>query len=127
MTIKQVMHRALAAVCVTLAITAVGAYPATADTRDGCTYPRVCFYKTEADWQARKPTAAYKDVTSTYQQLGPRSFGSVAILNSRNDDGALLHFADGDTVCLKPDYTLFPAYPGAPPVDAIRIMDSPTC
>ncbi|MEO3811530.1 hypothetical protein ABGB17_21260 [Sphaerisporangium sp. B11E5] len=98
--------------------------PATLDTRDGCGYPQVCFYKTKADWDARRWTAAYKDITSGYQTLSSRAYGSYAAVNSRNDDGALLHFTNGAIWCLSPNSRLWDI---DWVVDKIRIMDSPTC
>jgi hypothetical protein len=55
------------------------------------------------------------------------------VWNSRNDDGALLHFAKGKTVCVGPnsgwyldvlDQNSGGAYGK---VDKIRIMDSASC
>ncbi|MFD7136759.1 hypothetical protein [Streptomyces sp. NPDC059894] len=97
---------------------------ASADTAYGCNWPRVCFYLTDADWNARVPTAAYQDITSSPQNLGSRSYNSEWAFNSRNDDGALLYYTNGSTLCLRPnnwvdnnDWV----------VNKIRIMDSPTC
>ncbi|MEU9558228.1 hypothetical protein [Streptomyces fumanus] len=97
---------------------------ASADTANGCTWPRVCFYLTDADWNSRKPTATYKDITSSPQNLGSRSRNSEWVFNSRNDDGALLYYAHGGTLCLAPnaivdnnDWV----------VTAIKIMNSPSC
>jgi hypothetical protein len=109
-----------------LAATAVlaAATPASATSRYGCTYPRVCFYLTEDDYFGDSPTAAFQDVTSGWQTLGSRSRGSKWIVNTRNDDVAYLHFTDGATACLLPN---FDRYNGSHVVDKIRISSSSTC
>ncbi|MFG3698696.1 hypothetical protein ACGF5C_12375 [Micromonospora sp. NPDC047620] len=98
---------------------------AQASTRYGCTYPRVCFYLTPSDWTAQRPTAAYQDVTSTWQTLGSSSRGSAYAFNSRNDDVAYFHFTNGRQVCLRPDSPLYLSQYGT--VDKIRISSSSTC
>lgn len=125
MRIKRMVASSLAAVCGALTITVVSGSAASADTAFGCGYPQVCFYKTEADWLARKWTAAYKDVTSYYQNLSSKAYGSWAVYNSRNDDGARLHFTDGTSTCLGPNTILLTYHYKT--LDKIRIMDSPTC
>ncbi|MFF5719392.1 hypothetical protein [Streptomyces buecherae] len=98
---------------------------ASARSKHGCAYPRVCFYKTGADFDAKQPTAAYKDLTSNFQVLGPRARGSHKAVNTRNDDGALVQFANHPgAVCMKPEsvWTF-----GHNVVTHIRIVDSPTC
>src|SRR4051794_31683569 len=94
------------------------------NTANGCGYPQVCFYKTEADWNARKWTAAYKDLTSAPQTLSSRAYGAYTAFNSRNDDGALLYYTNGGTYCLHPNQ---PVYNNSWVVNKIRIMDDPNC
>ncbi|WP_327029879.1 hypothetical protein OG989_05570 [Micromonospora sp. NBC_01740] len=100
-----------------------------AGTAYGCGYPQVCFYKTQANWTARDWTAAYQDITGSYQNLSSGAYGSYYVYNSRNDDGALLHYTNGYTYCLHPStYVNNSTNPtGFWTVDKIRIMDSPTC
>jgi len=73
----------------------LGTPPASADTAYGCVYPRVCFYLTDSDFNADKPTAAYQDITSYYQTLGSRSRGANWVLNTRNDDRAWIRYTYG--------------------------------
>lgn len=117
----------VATACTALVATISATTPAAANTAYGCGYPQVCFYKTQADWNARTWTAAYKDVTSYYQTLGSNSAGSFAVYNSRNDDGASLKFSDGHTTCIHPNEyaTGLPSMDGY--VTGIKIMDSPYC
>lgn len=42
-----------------------------------------CFYPTATQWNAGAPTAAYQDVTSSYQNLGPNSRGADYVHNTR--------------------------------------------
>lgn len=102
----------------------VTAPTASADTANGCTWPRVCFYLTDAEGNARTPTAAYQDITSSPQNLGARSRNAEWVFNSRNDDGALLYYAHGGTLCLTPNTTV---HNNDWVVTAIKIMDSPSC
>ncbi|MGV9816356.1 hypothetical protein ACWDTQ_31135 [Streptomyces cellulosae] len=101
---------------------------ASADTGNGCAYPRVCFYKTDADWNRRTPTATYQDVTATYQPLSSRAAGSVVVFNSRNNDRAYLRATASGTTryyCLPPN-GLIEFAPGIV-VNAIRIDNTATC
>ncbi|WCN83711.1 hypothetical protein [Micromonospora sp. LH3U1] len=98
---------------------------ASAGTANGCVYPRVCFYLTESRWNADNPTGSYQVLTSGYQDLGSDTEGSFAVWNTRNDDGALLHYTNGNTYCLPPNRGN--AHIRGEIVDKIRIMDSPTC
>lgn len=100
------------------------ATPASASTREGCTYPRVCFYLTEADYFANHPTASYQDVTSGWQILGSQSRGAPWIVNTRNDDVAYLHYTNGSTHCVLPNFDRFN---GGLIVDKVRISSSSTC
>ncbi|WP_149179301.1 hypothetical protein [Streptomyces sp. TRM49041] len=97
---------------------------ASADSAYGCSWPYVCFYKTKSDWDARKPTASFKDITSYYQKLGSRSHGAYAIYNSRNDDGASIRYTNGSTLCLKPNnWRLNNSWTA----NGIKIMNSASC
>ncbi len=108
-----------------LGATLATAPDASARSQHGCTLPRVCFYKTRADFDANQPTASYKDLTSDFQVLGPRARGSHKAVNTRNDDGAIIKFGNRPTaVCMRPN-TLWTF--GADVVTHIRIVDSPTC
>jgi hypothetical protein len=124
MGIRRIIAGGMAVACTTLTLTAASVSPANADSHYGCTYPRVCFYKTQADWQRHAPTAAYKDLTTFYQSLGPRSARSYAVYNSRNNDGASLRFSNHRPHCLKPGHLVFT---NGAWVNGIRIMDSPSC
>ncbi|MFI6079185.1 hypothetical protein ACIA5C_47545 [Actinoplanes sp. NPDC051343] len=88
---------ALAAGAATFAV----ATPAHADTAHGCVYPRVCFYLTYTDFNNNKPAAAYKDYG--LQNLGPLARQSTWVLNTRNDDGALIRTANGTNYCFLPN------------------------
>ena len=105
--------------------TLAAASPAQATSAYGCTYPRVCFYLTATSWVNDSPTASFQDVTSSYQTLGSQSRGSVEAYNSRNDDGALLHFTNGRTYCLLPNQSASLRSIGT--VDKIKIMTSADC
>jgi hypothetical protein len=121
---KKPFYLALALATIA-AIGLVGAAPAQADTQLGCNYPRVCFYPTFAYVNAHHPTASYKDITSSWQTLGYQARGAAGVMNTRNDDGARLHFTNGTIVCLRPNTLLNAGAYGT--VDKIRIMDSPSC
>lgn len=124
MRMKRLMATGLAIVCSTFGLTISSASTASANTAFGCGYPQVCFYKTKADWDAKRWTAAYKDVTSYYQNLSPGARGAYAVFNSRNDDGARLHFTDGSADCLDPNTLMLT---NGFVADKIRIMASPSC
>ncbi|MFI9615731.1 hypothetical protein ACIHCM_29305 [Streptomyces sp. NPDC052023] len=121
---KRLMAAGLALACGTFGLTISNAPTASAETAFGCGYPRVCFYKTQADWNARRYTAAYRDMTESYQNLSSAAAGAYAVFNSRNDDGARLHFTNGPAECLKPNTLMLT---NGFVVDKIRIMDSPSC
>jgi len=115
----------IGAAAVSLAAAGLATAPsASADTAHGCNWPRVCFYLTDANWNAQAPTAAYQDITSSPQNLGSSSYNSEWVFNSRNDDGALLYYTNGSTLCLHPNNW---ADNNDWVVNRIRIMDSPTC
>lgn len=130
---RSTAHRILA---LSLAVGSVataalsGAAPAAAASRYGCVYPRVCFYLHESDFIARRPTAAYQDMTSAPQVLGSRSAGSEYVYNSRNDDGAQMTMDDGSLYCVKGGTTraeqFLPFYVGGS-VQKIKIVNSRTC
>jgi hypothetical protein len=110
------------------ATTVVGAAPAHAEGRFGCDYPRVCFYLTSADWLARKPTAAFRDITKDFQKLGPRARGSYAAYNSRIDDSAWLKMSDEWQTCLGPDDIWFFDQASPPQkVVGVQITDEDEC
>ena len=116
----------LALVLATVAIVGLlGAAPARAESASGCSYPRVCFYPTSAYLNASRPTASYKDLTPSWQTLGYQARGAAIVYNSRNDDGARLHFTNGTVKCVEPGWYVNAGAYGT--VDKIRIMNSPTC
>ncbi|WP_055495372.1 hypothetical protein [Streptomyces sp. TP-A0356] len=70
-------------------------------------------------------TGLFVDITSGWQALtaGKNATGAW---NTRHDDGALLHFTNGRTPCLRPgDARNDLRTTGT--VDKIRITDSPSC
>ena len=81
------------------------ASPAQATTANGCTYPRVCFYKTSTDWDNNHPTAAYQDYGD--QALTTTARGSYYVYNTRNDDRAIITYTTGSgatrTKCVNPN------------------------
>ncbi|MEU6578754.1 hypothetical protein [Streptomyces sp. NPDC046805] len=111
----------------------VGAPPASADSHYGCTYPRVCFYLTDADFLNDHPTAAYQDVTSYYQNLGSTSRGANWVLNTRNDDRAYIRYVENGQVkylCVTPDDGSggsIVEFGPSETVTGIRIDWAPTC
>ncbi|MFD8077974.1 hypothetical protein ACFV3E_35585 [Streptomyces sp. NPDC059718] len=91
-----------------LAAVLLGASPASAESYNGCAWPRVCFYLTLNDWWAGAPTSAFQDVTSYYQTLGSRSRGSDRVYNTRDNDRVWLRYtvdSSGVTgyLCLNPN------------------------
>ncbi len=106
----------------------ISAAPAAASSKFGCEYPRVCFYLTSKDWVARQPTASYREGGQDFQLLGPRSRGSYAVVNTRNDDGAQLEISGHPEVCVRPNRTWF--YDEGPnPVEVIGVLisENPSC
>ncbi|MGH1563102.1 hypothetical protein [Mumia sp. DW29H23] len=115
---------------VALACVAAGASPAAADSFRGCAYPRVCFYLSASDWQASRPTAAYQDVTSSYQNLGSRSRGADWMTNTRNDDRVWVRYvvnATGAVVyeCIPPNTSLY--VPSAFTLTGVKIEWASAC
>ncbi|MFD0502032.1 hypothetical protein ACFQ0G_01920 [Streptomyces chiangmaiensis] len=114
-----------------LAATALVTAPtASATSYNGCTYPRVCFYLTDSQWNGGTPTAAYQDVTTGYQNLGPNSRGANWVNNTRNDDRAYLRYIVNSTgatqyLCLLPNYHV--NFSSAFTVTGIRIDTAATC
>ncbi|MFG3552259.1 hypothetical protein [Streptomyces sp. NPDC047725] len=117
---------AFASAALTMAPTA----SATAAAYKNCEYPRVCFYLTDSDWNNSAPSAAYQDVTSSYQTLGTYSRGSNWVLNTRNDDRAYLRYTVNSTgatqyVCLPPGNQIY--FSSAYTVTGVRIDTASTC
>ncbi|MGW5123993.1 hypothetical protein ACWEQ7_07995 [Streptomyces sp. NPDC004069] len=114
-----------------LAVTALVTAPtASATSYNGCKYPRVCFYLTDSQWNAGAPTAAYQDITTSYQNLGSKSRGAIWVTNTRNDDRAYLRFIANSTgatyyLCLPPNYST--AFASGYTVTGIRIDTAATC
>lgn len=92
--VNMVKRMAVAATAAAaLATTGLATAPtASADDYNGCGWPRVCFYLTNSDWNNGRPTAAYQDVTSYYQDLGSKSRGAKHVRNTRNDDRARIRY-----------------------------------
>jgi hypothetical protein len=103
---------------------------ASADSYNGCAYPRVCFYLTGSDWNSGSPTAAFQDVTTSYQNLGSRSRGADYVHNTRNDDRAYLRYIRNSTgateyLCVEPNTTAI--FSSAFTVTGIRIDTAANC
>ncbi len=118
------MNRKISVLLGTGALLAAGlsvlSAPAAQADELGCPDRAVCFFK-----NGFLPTGTYKDFTSTWQILGV-SKGAPKVWNTRHDDGALLHFTNGATRCIRPgDLNENLASIGT--VDKIRIMASPSC
>ncbi|MER7489857.1 hypothetical protein ABTY20_29000 [Streptomyces sp. NPDC126497] len=112
------------------ALTMAPAASATTAAYKNCEYPRVCFYLTDSDWRNSAPSAAYRDVTTSYQSLGTYSRGSNWVLNTRNDDRAYLRYTVNSTgatqyVCLSPGHEIY--FSSAYTVTGIRIDTASTC
>ncbi|GGT24205.1 hypothetical protein [Streptomyces chromofuscus] len=114
-----------------LAATALVTAPtASATSYNGCGWPRVCFYMTDSNWYNGSPTAAYQDVTTSYQNLGTSSRGANWVYNSRNDDRAYLRYVYDSTGatgyrCLPPNH--YQQFPSGYTVTGIRIDTASTC
>ncbi|MET8832175.1 hypothetical protein ABZX40_41115 [Streptomyces sp. NPDC004610] len=103
---------------------------AAADSYNGCAYPRVCFYPTATQWNAGTPTAAYQDVTSSYQNLGANSRGADYVHNTRNDDRVYLRYTynpSGSTgaLCVNPNTTA--VFKSSFTVTGIMIQTASSC
>ncbi|MEU7281572.1 hypothetical protein AB0A69_22765 [Streptomyces sp. NPDC045431] len=82
-----------------------------------CPYPYVCFYK------GSTKTGQFKDVTSSWQNLGS-SKGATSMVNTRRDDVVYTHFTNGKTWCTPPNTTTtFNSWV----VDKIRISSASSC
>ncbi|MBC7270520.1 MAG: hypothetical protein H5T76_17735 [Streptomyces sp.] len=114
-----------------LATAALASAPsAAAYDYNGCAWPRVCFYLTAGNWNNASPTAAYQDVTSSYQNLGSQSRGADYVRNTRNDDRAYLRYIRHSTgateyLCVLPNQTAY--FSSAYTVTGIRIDTAATC
>jgi hypothetical protein len=109
---------------------AVMAPTASAESYNGCAWPRVCFYLTDSNWNNGDPTAAFQDVTTSYQNLGSRSRGANWVFNSRNDDRAYLRYIRNSTgateyVCVPPNNQIY--FSSDFTVTGIRIDTAATC
>lgn len=128
------MKRIMAAGTVVLALATTAlvgpATPASADSYNGCAWPRVCFYQTQSQWLAQTPNAAYKDVTSHFQNLSAAARGSDYVLNTRNNDIAWINAyneLDGLTYlyCIPPNGAWI--FSAVEEVRQIRIDDAANC
>ncbi|KOV61513.1 hypothetical protein [Streptomyces sp. MMG1121] len=82
-----------------------------------CPYPYVCFYK------GSTKTGSFKDVTSSWQNLGA-SKGASSMVNTRHDDIVYTHFTNGKTYCTPPSSTTtFNSWV----VDKVRISSAASC
>ena len=90
----------------------------------------MCFYLTDSNWNNGDPTAAFQDVTTSYQNLGSRSRGANWVFNSRNDDRAYLRYIRNSTgateyVCVPPNNQIY--FSSDFTVTGIRIDTAATC
>jgi hypothetical protein len=114
-----------------LATTTLATAPTvSADTRRGCDWPRVCFYLTSSDWGDDDPTAAYQDITTSYQDLGSRSRGADYVANTRNDDRVYLRYIRNSTgatsyLCVDPNHNQH--FSNSFTVTGIRIDTASSC
>ncbi|MEU6369461.1 hypothetical protein ABZ876_27915 [Streptomyces sp. NPDC046931] len=118
MHLKRSLGLATAATLTTIGLAALAAPAAHADEW-ACTYPAVCFFK------GYERTGSFVDITSGWQTL-TSSKNATGAWNTRNDDGALLHFTNGRRLCLRPGDSRNDLRTIGT-VDKIRIMDSPSC
>ncbi|WP_405646446.1 hypothetical protein [Streptomyces sp. NBC_00019] len=126
-TTKRVAVMATAAAALATATLAT-APAASAYDYNGCGWPRVCFYLTDSDWSAGDSTAAYQDVTSSYQTLGSASRGANYVRNTRNDDRAYLRYINDSVtyyVCLAPNSTYH--FGSSSMVTGVRIDTASSC
>ncbi|MFI5673092.1 hypothetical protein [Streptomyces cellulosae] len=107
-----------------IGVVVASAPPAAAEPAvHGCAYPRVCFYLTQAQWNANTPTAAYQDADYN-QTLGSSSRGADVVYNTRNDDTVLLRIGStSGAICLDPNTGL--DNDASVTVTAIRIRSTP--
>ncbi|MER5889450.1 hypothetical protein ABT160_36975 [Streptomyces sp. NPDC001941] len=87
---SALLAAAVGTVCLAAPTAAPAAAASAAASVEGCPYPYVCFYLTSGDFDRKHPTAMYQDVTPGFQNLGPQSKGSFAIVNTRRDDDAVI-------------------------------------
>lgn len=123
--LKRIAVSAVVVASALVAAVFASAVPAQATSANGCTYPRVCFYKTSTNWENNDPTAAYQDITSGYQTLGSNSAGSYYVYNTRNDDVAYIRFSGGAVRCILPNHGIAAGEDGY--ANGIRISSSSTC
>jgi len=97
---------------------------AAADSRKGCSYPYVCFYLKKSDWNNNHPTAMFQDM-GYWQTLGSNSKGAYGVVNTRNDDTALIVHASGYQSCAGPNGSLSGTDPD--PYVKIKIIDTAWC
>ncbi|MDQ0934672.1 hypothetical protein [Streptomyces turgidiscabies] len=118
------MNRKISVLLGTGALLAAGlsvlSAPAAQADELGCPDRAVCFFK-----NVTSRTGVYQDVTSSWQTLSA-SRGATTVWNTRHDDGALLHFTNGATRCIRPG-VLNENLASIGTVDKIRIMTSPSC
>jgi hypothetical protein len=118
---QKLLATGIITVLIAACLSVIGASPASANTKFGCKYPRVCLYLHRSDWVNRTPTAAYQQVTQDFQMLGPHGRYAYAVFNSRNDDGALLVDSDDMETCVGPNETWF-AQPNTVPYRIVGIL-----
>ncbi|MEU9719947.1 hypothetical protein, partial [Streptomyces sp. NPDC047976] len=74
---------AAAGIAAAAGLLALAAAPASAAAPHGCASSSVCFYLKKTDYDANRPTATYRDVTSGFVTLGARGKGAKAVVNNR--------------------------------------------
>ncbi|MFD0356341.1 hypothetical protein ACFVHW_21755, partial [Streptomyces sp. NPDC127110] len=93
---------------------ALAAAPASAAAPHGCASGAVCFYLKKTDYDANRPTATYRAVTSGFVTLGARGKGARAVVNNRGGR-VQIRFLDGGrsyTACLDARVTWAPVQSG---------------
>ncbi|KQX52238.1 MULTISPECIES: hypothetical protein [unclassified Streptomyces] len=86
----------------------------------GCPVAYVCFYSADG-----ATTGYFQDITATWQTLSA-SRGAAAVFNARLRNGALLHFTNGATRCVRPGENRNDLRKIGT-VDKIRIVTSDNC
>jgi hypothetical protein len=132
---RKFVTAALTGLCLAGGMAVVTAPEASAATKFGCDFPRVCFYQTKTDFNRKRPTASFEDPTDAAQEL-ERSIGAFAVFNSRDDDAAVITsfvvdrpgFDDTlglDKRCVRPNSVVI--FSKRVVTREIQIVDSPTC
>ncbi|MFG3224750.1 hypothetical protein ACGF07_08220 [Kitasatospora sp. NPDC048194] len=127
---KNVSKRAIGSVVasVLLAPLAVigAAQSASANSYGSCPYPYVCIYNNTST--SGNPSAAYKDQTSYFQYVSPRT--PFSVINTRNQDSVEIQytaFGNSFTACVSPNGQLYSSTLGSPTITGLRIDVGNAC